>query len=557
MNKFLSPFWAKPDLNIYIVLSSVFIHVLGLASAVFVMLVYSRYLSHGLDSTLYTLTSGVLLALLIEVLLRRARFNIISSLCVTEARKLSERVRSKLLNAQSAALQVSLAKETEGTPVWIEKISQALSPAVVMALLDMPFAILFVIVLFMLSWQLGLATLVVVSVLLVILAWGGLRMKSLSVEQQQNQGMLHSLLKTTELTEAVRTNNAQAWLSTRLTEQAGTGRLAKSKVQVQQEKMQSYTRTVTMLLSVIVIAIGAQLALAGDMDFGMLIGANIIAGRLVALISQPVNQLPIWLNALQAQNKLSDFETMPEDNHGGTQLANYSGRIAFKHVAFSYHQSPLPVYEHLNLELDAGEMLMVVGSNGKGKTTLARLIAGLMVPQRGSILVDGVDLRQVDAHWWRQQLVYLPQEPDFLPGTLRENLLFLQPEADDIALMDALKKVGLGVWVEQHPEGLDMVIQMRGRNLATGIRRRMALARALLSQGRLIVIDEPLEGLDQAGITMMQNLITELSLQKRTLIVISQFLQQAGPGTKVLNLDGKHDMQIVQAKPINDQVASG
>lgn len=544
MKNLLSPLWAKADLNLYLVLSSAFIHTLGLSSAIFIMLIYQRYLSHGLDGTLYTLSSGAFLAVMVEMVLRRARYNIIASLCVIEARKLTESVRHTLLNAHSGALQLALQKADEGTTSWIEKTGQAISPSVVMAVLDFPFALLFLAVLFALSWQLGLVALIATLILLLLLSVGAYNMKALTAKQQAVQGSTNSLLKNTELTETVRINNAQDWLTTRLDIETAESRVAKHSTQQQQEKMQSHVRSATMILSVLVISVGASLSIHGELDFGMLIAANILAGRLVALVSQPIQQLPLWLNAIQAHAKLVEFSQLPEETQGGTQLPHYQGKLRFNNVAFTYPNAPLAIYERLNFDVNAGELLLVVGNNGQGKTTLARLITGLLVPDRGSITVDNVELRQVNAHWWREQLVYLPQDPDLLPGSLRDNLCFIKPDTDDAALLVMLHKVGLGPWIEQHPEGLALQIQVRGRNLSLGIRRRIALARALLTQGQLIVIDEPLEGLDQAGITMMQQVLAELASQQRTVVIISQFMQAVDSGTKVVNLDGRHDMQI-------------
>ena len=128
---------------------------------------------------------------------------------------------------------------------------------------------------------------------------------------------------------------------------------------------------------------------------------------------------------------------------------------------------------------------------------------------------------------------------------MRENLSLLKPKLEDQALINVLRQVDLGHWVEQHPEGLDLTLQMGGRNLSLGIRRRIAFARALLTDGKLVLIDEPLEGLDQSGIQMMQKIILDLKQQKRTIIIISQFMQAVEDGSKVLNLDAQHDMQIV------------
>lgn len=546
MRALLAPLLVRSDLNLYMALSSVGIHILGLSSTIFVMLVYGRYLSHGIDSTLYTLVVGALVGILAEIFLRRARYKIVAALCASASRQLTEKISHTSLNARSGALQsyLSSTASSGGTTTWLERIGQAVSPQPVLALLDMPFAFLLVGVLFLLSWQLALCALLVVSVLLLFLGISVYRIKAVTADHQAVQGKFNNLLKNVEQPETVRINNAQNWLAQRLADSSGESRVSKYALQLQQEGIQSQVRSATMFMSVLVISVGAALSVHGDLNFGLLIGANILSARLIALISQPIQQMPMWLDALEAIKNVKALYNLPEETQQGTKLPTYQGNISFKHVMFSYPNSSVFVYENLNFELEVGECLMVTGSNGKGKTTLARLLLGLVQPIRGSILIDGVDLRQVNSNWWRQQVVFLPQDPDLLPGSLRENMTLIDGNVDDDQILAAFHRVRLGTWVEQHPDGLGMEIQMRGRNLALGVRRRIAFARALLTRGQLVVLDEPLEGLDKEGIDMMQQVLMELEKEKRTLVIISQFKRPLKEGVKYLNLDERHVMKI-------------
>lgn len=550
MKALLAPLWARSELNIYVLLSSLVIHILGLTSTIFVMLVYGRYLSHGIDSTLYTLVIGALLGIATEALLRRGRYKIAAILCTKESRKLSEKISDTLLSARSEGVQsyLGLFAKDGGVSVYVERIGHAISPQPILALLDMPFAVLLLGVLFLLSWQLALCALIVVVALLMVLGINAHRMKSITEHHQKTQGQFNNLLKNAELTEAIRIANAQEWLGECLAEESRESRASKNTLQLQQEKMQSQVRNATMLMSVAVISIGAALSVHGDLNFGILIGANILSARLIALVSQPIQQMPIWLNALHAFDCIKVFTALPKEIQKGTRLPAFKGKLSFKQVMFSYPNTALMVYDNLNFEVEAGECLMITGANGKGKTTLARLIAGLIEPLRGVISIDDVALRQVNSHWWREQLMYLPQDPDLLPGTLRDNMSLVGRDISDAEIVTALHRVHLGTWIEQHPEGLDMVIYMRGRNLSLGIRRRIAFARALLTNGLLVVIDEPLEGLDRDGINMMQRVLGELEEDKRTLIIISQFMQPLKTGAKFIDLDQRPVMQIAQTK---------
>lgn len=550
MRDLLRPLLNRSDLNLYMILSSFGIHILGLSSTIFVMLVYGHYLSHGIDSTLYTLVIGALVGVFGEICLRRARHNIVAALCAAASRKLTEKVSHISLNARSGALQSYLSSSASngGMTTWLDRIGQVVSPQPVLALLDMPFAFLLFGVLFLLAWQLALCALFVVVVLLLFLGISVYRIKEFTTNHQAIQGRFNDLLRNAEQPETVRINNAQEWLAQRLADSGGENRVSKYALQLQQERIQSQVRSATMFMSVLVISVGASLSVHGDLNFGLLIGANILSARLIALISQPLQQMPIWLNALDAVKRVNAFSNLPEEIQQGSKLSDYKGNIVFKRVMFSYPNSPLIVYENLNFALEPGECLMVTGGNGKGKTTLARLILGLAQPLQGSILIDGVELRQVNTHWWRQQIVYLPQDPDLLPGTLRENMTLIDDTINEEQILEALHRVRLGKWVEEHPQGLDMEVQTRGRNFALGVRRRIAFARTLLTNGQLIVLDEPLEGLDKEGIAMMQKVLLELDKDKRTMIIISQFKQSLKNGVKYLNLDERHVMQIASPR---------
>ena len=185
------------------------------------------------------------------------------------------------------------------------------------------------------------------------------------------------------------------------------------------------------------------------------------------------------------------------------------------------------------------------GINGAGKTTLARMILGLLEPVRGSILVDGVDLGQVVPLWWRQQVVYLPQEPHFLNTTIRENILAFNPGLDDAGLNRLVDSAGLREFIDQSPQGLETQLSDTGSNLALGIRRRLALARGLATGGKLAIFDEPAEGLDNEGRTQVNQVMNELARQGATIIAFSHDPNTLKGAPLLLDLNSKPVPRVI------------
>ena len=163
------------------------------------------------------------------------------------------------------------------------------------------------------------------------------------------------------------------------------------------------------------------------------------------------------------------------------------------------------------MSIKSGEILCVYGGNGTGKTTLAKMLCGLIPPGPGSIFVDGISLQQISTEWWFNKIIYLPQEPDFINGTIRDNFLAYNPELKASDIHDLLKRVDLLALVDETPEGLDQTIKDNGRRLSLGVRRRLALARALCHDWVLAILDEPTEGMDPQGASAVYNLMNELA----------------------------------------------
>ncbi len=340
-------------------------------------------------------------------------------------------------------------------------------------------------------------------------------------------------------TDTVRAFNGQELMFKQWRKLSGAAQNFRIQLGQSQNMNQSLIQFSSFGLVILVIGFGAALAVEGEMPMGTIIGVNILAGRALSIVSRFSSLVSILMRSRESQADVDKLTKLPSERQEGTQLSNYKGRLEFRDVAFSYPDATAPVFESLSFTLEPGNSLVVTGSNGSGKSTLAKMVVWLIEPTRGQIFADGVILTQIKADWWRRQLIYLPQEPTFLDGSIRDNLLTLNPDVTEEELVRCLVRAGLKEFLDQLPDGLDTRIVQGGSKLSLGIRRRLAMARALTTKGRLVVFDEPLIGMDQAGSQAIIQVMNELLDDQHTMIICSHEMAIAQNAQHILDLNVK------------------
>ncbi len=299
----------------------------------------------------------------------------------------------------------------------------------------------------------------------------------------------------------------------------------------------SLSQSFQSLLSVAMIAVGSILVVGGHLSVGAIIGANLIAARAMQPFIRLIAIGPALWQADQyiaAAKKLNDLPVEPTT---GTTLPRFRGELELRHIGYHGAGYLTPLFQDLSLKVNPGEMLAITGRNGAGKTLLARMMAGLVEPGKGQILADGVELRQLTPAGWRSQVSYVPQDVIFLDGTIRENLMMARPDLDETALRTCLVTANLDRFIDELPEGLEFQLKEGGRNLAPGLRRRLALARALAVDGALVIMDEPSEGLDREGIKLIFDCLTRLIDRQKSLVVFTHDPLILQTAKQILDLD--------------------
>jgi len=537
---------ARPWITVELLLASFFANLLALASPLFVIQVLNRYVTYGVDVTLVTLTAGVIVAIILELGFRQARSMLAASALEERDQERAIGAYGILSSARLNALEQIPPGHRREIMRGLDSIETAYNAPNMGAVMDVPFAFVFIVALALLNPILGMVavTFIAGAFAFSLFSQGMLRAPTQQMAQVSaaGNGLVTTAARAADTLRAFGGHAAvmDAW-------RGYVERIQglRQKISGRQGLTQTLTQSMQALMSVAIIATGAILVVQGKLDVGLMIGANILAARGLGPILRLAQLNQSFAKAKQALADVRQLAHLPLEPDEGSALDTYTGGLELRDVAFAYEEQSSPLFESLSLSLAAGSVLMVRGRNGAGKTTLLRILAGLIEPSRGQILGDGVEVRQMAPAWWRQQLVYLPQEPTFLNDTVMGNLLAANPELDEDGINRVIREAGLGPFIDESAKGLETEITDNGFALAVGIRRRLALARALASDGRLVLFDEPTEGLDAEGCAAVYAALKRLAEEGRTVILVTHDPVILKGARVVLDLNAKPSPKLV------------
>lgn len=304
------------------------------------------------------------------------------------------------------------------------------------------------------------------------------------------------------------------------------------------------------MFNLVILWVGAYYVMAAEITVGELIAFQMIAGQLIAPIMRLINQWQHFQQVRVSMERLSDImdeDTEPAFNPSRTTLPSLRGDIALEKLAFSYTEEGGKVLENINIRIPAGMKVGIVGRSGSGKSTLTKLIQRLYLPDTGRILIDGVDIAQVEPAWLRRQIGVVLQDSKLFSGSVEENIRIACPNATHEDVVKAARLAGADEFVSQFPHGYDTFVGERGSLLSGGQRQRIAIARALLSNPRILIFDEATSALDYESENIIMNNIEPIA-EGRTMLMIAHRLSTVRDCDAIIVIDkgriieaGTHD----------------
>ena len=523
--------WFIPDilrhrtLFLEVGLAALFMHVLALASPIFFQITLDKVIGNFAIDTLYVLTGGVFVALTFNAIIEYLRglllLHATGKMDVRVATRTFGRLMSLPIDFFRSSSAGMLTKHMQQTGT----VREFLTGRLFLTLLDATAIFIYLPVLFFysatLTWVVLSFTGVIAAITLFIRGAYRRRLQGLYRAEGHRQSMLVETISGMETVKAMAIEplKAREWADT--SAQAVTMQLSVGKIS---HLVKGLTKYLGQLMTVAIIFIGAQMIFTGDVSVGALIAFNMLTMR----VSQPLIQAVGLVNEFE-QSSLSVkmlgeiMNKKPEQASAGGLVPKLQGAIEFEHVTFRYNNDGPPALDDVSFNIEAGQVVGIVGRSGSGKSTLLRLLQGFYRPATGIIQIDGVDMREIDLAHLRMNTGVVLQENFLFKGTVRDNIAMTRPDATFADIVSVAKMACAEEFIQRLPQGYDSELEEGATNLSGGQKQRLAIARALLRQPRFLILDEATSALDPESEAIVQANLGHIA-EGRTVIIVSHRL---------------------------------
>jgi ATP-binding cassette subfamily C protein LapB len=520
-------FWGafRKNRTIYIevIIAALMINLFGIASSLFVMNVYDRVVPNKAFETLWALAIGMTIVYVFDFMLKNLRAQFLDHAGrradVQISADLFEHILGMTMAARPASAGVLASKMRE-----FESIRDFFTSASLTALIDLPFIFIFIAIIAVIGGPLAFVPLAAIPLVVIV---GFMLQKSLAkvVKDSLNESALKNALLFETFTglETIKTQAAEGHVQRNWEELNDKASRTSVKMRHISSFAMNWSAFIQQLVSVLIVVVGVYLISLGYLSMGGLIACVLLSARALAPLSTIAGLLTRLSQTRESLDHLNELMKKPverpKDKHFIT-MPDVRGKIEFRDVIFNYPGQTTPALNNVSFTIEPGERVGIIGAVGSGKTTLERLLLNLYEPSSGSIQIDNTDVRQIDPGDLRRSVGAVQQSPNLFYGSIRHNITMGHETSSDRSVLRAAELSGVMEFLRDSSAGLDTQVGERGDALSGGQRQSIAIARALLYDPPILVMDEPTASMDPAS---EQRLLRRLSVlcQGKTTILIT------------------------------------
>jgi ATP-binding cassette subfamily C protein LapB len=523
-----------------VVLAAALINLFALASPLFIMNVYDRVVPNHATETLWVLAIGTATVFGFDFLLRNLRAYFVDSAARIADLKLASRIFEQVMGLRMAARPASAGAFANNLREF-ESLRDFFTAASVVTLVDLPFVLLFLTIVWLIGGPIALVPTIAVPL---VIGFGLILQVPLNrivrrtfQEAAQKHGVLVESINGLETIKSIRAEgrmqrNWEQFVRATATSGARARLLSGLGVNV--------SVLVQNLVTIGVVIFGVYRIGEGLLTVGGLVACTIITSRAMAPLAQVAGLLTRYHQARAAYDALDKVMALPVERPAQTRFLHrpqLRGEVAFRGVSFTYPGQKQPALDQVSFAIKAGERVGLVGRVGSGKTTIEKLVLGLYEPERGAVLIDGTDLRQIDPADLRRNIGCVLQDVVLFHGTIRDNITLGAPFVDDDAVLQAARTAGVEDFVARYPLGFDLNVGERGERLSGGQRQAVAIARALLLEPPILVFDEPSSAMDHSAEGRLKQRLEQV-LPGKTLLLVTHRASLLSLVERLIVLDG-------------------
>ncbi|WP_392564379.1 type I secretion system permease/ATPase [Orbus wheelerorum] len=519
---FLQAFMRYKKLIGEILMASFFIQILALVTPLFFQVVVDKVLAHQSLTTLDVLALGMLTIVIFDVILGGLR-----NYQMAHTSQRIDVMLSSLLYKHLLSLPLSYFKSrqvgiTVARVYELKTVREFLTGGALTLCLDILFTVVFFIIMALYSLPLTLIVLVslIPYILLSIFITPILRRR---LDEQFQQGAKNQafLVESISGVEQVKAMAVENHMTRRWDEQIAYFVTSCFKTQNLSNIAGQISQFVNKLTSVAILWYGASLVIEGKLTVGGLVAFNMFAGQATAPVLRLVQLWQSFQQVLISVKRLGDILNVPAEQQqkNSSILKEIKGNVNFSNITFAYRPDAAPVIRKINLSVNVGEMIGIVGRSGSGKSTLTRLLQRLYTPLEGQVFIDGIDISQTDPQWLRKQIGVVLQETQLFNGSIRDNIALAIPDASIEDVMHAATMAGAHGFISEFPLGYDTPVGENGGQLSGGQKQRIGIARALITQPKLLIFDEATSALDYESEQIIQDNMVNICHNKTVFII--------------------------------------